>query len=49
MPTGIYYKGHDLNNIRYTDNTMLVADTEKKTAGILRQGSRRKWEERTKH
>lgn len=44
---GIITGGHCLNNIRYTDKT--VGGRHIKNTGILRQGSKRKWEEKIYH
>lgn len=34
---GFIISGHDLKNIRYSDNRMLFADTEKETAATHRE------------
>lgn len=45
----IAIESHNFNNIRNADDTVSIADTEKKTTRTPTEGGEEKPEERTKH
>ena len=43
---GIRLNGYNINNIRYADDMVFVADSEKKLQGLLKCAEWSEWEER---
>lgn len=46
---GFLISRHKLNNISYMDGTMLMVESKRKTERTVRQGNKRKQEERTNY